>query len=447
MRPASTRPVGTGAPFVNDSRQSTIIRSISRHVRKSTKTATILFTDIENSTTYFDRYGDVKGRLMVDQHNRLVFPIINRFGGKVIKTTGDGVMASFKRPVRAVEAAIGIQQALERQREHDGRDYPRVRIGIHTGEAIVENRDVFGDVVNVACRVGDHGRGSEIIVSGSTAAKVEKKAFNLAKKGSFKPKGKQHALTVYRCRWRDHPSLLERIRLTSFLPVTGRQKLELGIYLLASLGLLYLLYLQYLRYLVSDFEHMALLVLNPKLLLKAYPLVSAALVLAALACVLTLRKLRTVPYAVLKVLKGGFGFALAFLAFYLPAGHLPLEIAPRWTQPMWESRHVFVEVRSRGTPVRSAPSAEAPIIRRVDAGNLLLLADVQESGALVWNKVLVGASEYGWVPRVLPPNVGRPEQRLTATYKFSFRYLDLYALAAGCIGFAWGFFSFRVRPA
>lgn len=420
---------------------------MSRHVRRSTRSITILLTDIEDSTTYFDRYGDVKGRLMVDHHNRLAFSVIRRFGGKVVKTTGDGVMASFKRPVNAIEGAIGIQQALARQREQDGQDYPKVRIGIHTGEAIIENKDVYGDAVNVTARVGSHGRGGEIIVSESTASRIDKKRFGLVKKRSFRPKGKRRSLTVYRCRWRQHPSLLERVRLSASLPVAGRQKMELLIHLLAILGTLCLLYFLYVRYLVSDFENTALLVLNPRFVFKAHPAIPVALIALAIAAALWLRSLETVPYGILKLLRGGFGFALGFLAFYLPASYLPLAAAPRWTEPVWESRHLFVEVVAEDAVVRREPSGSAPVIRRVRVGDLLLLGDVQEDGALVWNKVRVSANVYGWIPRVLPADIGRPQQRLTVTYKFSFRYLDLYALAAACAGFAWGLLSFSVRPA
>ena len=78
-----------------------IVAGLSRYIRKSTKPLTILLTDIEGSTEYFDERGDIAGRLMVDQHNRLVFPVIMRFRGKIIKTTGDGVMASFRVPAHA----------------------------------------------------------------------------------------------------------------------------------------------------------------------------------------------------------------------------------------------------------------------------------------------------------------------------------------------------------
>ena len=76
--------------------QDSLVAGLRRHIRKSTKPVTILLTDIEGSTEYFEKHGDIEGRLMVDQHNRLVFPVIARFRGKIIKTTGDGVMASFR---------------------------------------------------------------------------------------------------------------------------------------------------------------------------------------------------------------------------------------------------------------------------------------------------------------------------------------------------------------
>lgn len=80
---------------------------------------TILFTDVEGSTSYWDRHGDIKGRLMIDQHNRVVFPIIRQFKGKIIKTIGDAVMASFHDPEEAMKAAIAVQQGLEKKRKDD----------------------------------------------------------------------------------------------------------------------------------------------------------------------------------------------------------------------------------------------------------------------------------------------------------------------------------------
>ena len=74
---------------------STIICNTSRQIKSSKRNVTILFTDIEESTNYWHRFGDVEGRLMVDRHNRLLFPVVGKFKGRIIKTIGDSIMAAF----------------------------------------------------------------------------------------------------------------------------------------------------------------------------------------------------------------------------------------------------------------------------------------------------------------------------------------------------------------
>ena len=148
-----------------DAHDKAIAASIARQIKSSRREVTILFTDIEYSTYLWDIRGDVEGRLMVDKHNRLLFPIVKAYRGRVIKPIGDAIMASFKHPEDAVRAAIGIQQALDRARRKDDNFYIKVRIGIHTGMAIVEQDDVFGDVVNVASRVVGEAAGGHALVT------------------------------------------------------------------------------------------------------------------------------------------------------------------------------------------------------------------------------------------------------------------------------------------
>jgi len=432
---------------MHDTLRSSVIKGITRQIQKSRKPVTVLFTDIQDSTKYWDRHGDTQGRLMLDQHHRLVFPVITWFHGKILKTMGDGVMASFKVPDDAVRAAIGIQQLLAQQRERDTSSCPNVRIGIHTGTAIVEGKDIFGDVVNVASRLESHGTGGEILVSASTTEKLEQTAFDLVKKRSFTPKGKQRPLAVYRCRWKDHPNLIGAIPPRSFLPVIGRQKIEVVVHLIAILGISYLLYLKYVRHVIADSEALALLTLETQPILSIHPPVLVALIVAA-AAVLVMVGAKTVPYFTLRLIKGGFGFCLAFLVFHLPATYLPLDAGPKWNETISRSRNLFVEVLADNTSAHQRPSAGSPIVRTVDAGALLLLADVRTQDGLTWTKVLIGKQRYGWVPRVLEAKIGEPEKRLlTPAYRFYFRYRDLYALLVGAAGFIWGFLNFRIRPA
>src|SRR5690349_20984472 len=63
---------------------------------------TILFSDIKGSTPYFEKKGDVEGLAMIQRHNELVIPVIEKCGGRVVKTIGDAVMAAFREPVSAV---------------------------------------------------------------------------------------------------------------------------------------------------------------------------------------------------------------------------------------------------------------------------------------------------------------------------------------------------------
>ncbi len=431
---------------VNHKQGDSFFRSVIREIRRSRRPVTILFTDVEDSTGYWDRHGDIKGRLMVDQHNRLVFPVIRRYRGKIVKTIGDAVMASFRDPQNALRAAIGIQQALQKRREEDRTFRLHVRVGIHTGQAIVEQKDVFGDAVNVASRIEGRGKGDEILVSGATAQRVRQSDFFLEKKGTFTPKGKKRTVALYRCRWQAAPDFLDTVQFRSFLPLVPSQRVELLIYAAATVGTLYFLYLHYLRYLIADSERLALLALDPSRILNVHPLAPLVLVALVSAAILVLSNASKMPHFVLRLIKGGFGFSLLFFAFFVPAQFVHAGPVRYWDGLLIESRHLFVEALDEGANVLAAPDGKARIVRTVKPGGLLLLADVARHEGAVWNKVLIGRDEYGWVPRVIPAALGVPERRITLAYKFYFRYEDLYALLLGLAGFLWGAFNFRVRP-
>ncbi len=420
--------------------------SIARRIVDSRREVTILFTDIEFSTLHWSELGDVEGRLMVDHHNRLVFPVIKGFHGKVIKTIGDAVMASFKRPEHALRAAIGIQQVLHRAREGGEGFCCSDRIGIHTGTGIVERDDVFGDVVNIAAAIEGQCRGDEILLSEITVAGLPPAEFVLIQDGALRPKGFHDEIRLYRCEWQDHPSLVDDIRPSAILPLTPRDKFDLLVYVASSIGVAYFLYLKYLRYIIADFEPLALLFLNPRLFLEVHPGVPAALSAVLILLGLGLLSKRTVPYGVLRLLKGGFGFCVGFVLAYLLVLSVPVDRLPFLDRALFQSRHLFVEVLEDKTALYERPTTDSPVLRRVDAGTLLLLTDVVQRKGMKWNKVLLEYRRHGWVQRVLPPRLGVPKKRLTYTDKFYFRLKDLLTLLAGLAGFVWGVASFKIRP-
>jgi class 3 adenylate cyclase len=128
-------------------------------------TVTILFTDIEGSTAMTERLGDRAAQEILRAHNEIVRRYVATHGGFEVKSQGDGFMLAFQSASRALRCAIAVQRAITTY----GRQHPeepiRVRIGLHTGEALKEGDDFFGKNVILAARIGAHARGGEILVS------------------------------------------------------------------------------------------------------------------------------------------------------------------------------------------------------------------------------------------------------------------------------------------
>jgi class 3 adenylate cyclase len=127
-------------------------------------TVTLLFSDIENSSRLMERLGDEHWLELLGTHNTIVRAQMDEHGGYEIKAQGDGFMLAFPSARQAVLCAVDIQRALRRRAA--GGDFPiRVRIGVHTGEAIRHAGDFFGRSVVLAARIADHAEGGDILVS------------------------------------------------------------------------------------------------------------------------------------------------------------------------------------------------------------------------------------------------------------------------------------------
>lgn len=116
----------------------------SSHRRTERVLATILYTDIVGSTDSAAAVGDKRWKERLDEHDRLSRQLVDRFGGRTIKTTGDGVLATFGAPGRALRSALSLAYELR----DIGID---IRCGVHTGE--VELRD-GGDIGGLAAHIG-----------------------------------------------------------------------------------------------------------------------------------------------------------------------------------------------------------------------------------------------------------------------------------------------------
>ena len=129
-------------------------------------TVTIMFSDIESSAEITARLGDQEWLVVLRAHDRIVRDWVRRHGGRIVKSQGDGFMVSFKSARAAVLAGVAIQQDTRVHGEAHPDASLRVRIGIHTGEAIsASDGDLFGRHVVLAARIADAAMGGEILVS------------------------------------------------------------------------------------------------------------------------------------------------------------------------------------------------------------------------------------------------------------------------------------------
>jgi len=179
-----------------------------------TRDVTLMFTDIKGSTSFFERRGDIEGRSMIQEHNDILFPIIKDHKGTVVKTIGDAVMASFPGPEDGVRSAVEIQRTLYgRNKDKDEVDQINVRIGLNYGKGIVQDDDVFGDVVNVAARVEALADSEQILVSKPVYDEVRRTEDILCRYfDSTEVKGKSAPLDIYRVVWGDEEMVLDKTR-------------------------------------------------------------------------------------------------------------------------------------------------------------------------------------------------------------------------------------------
>lgn len=163
---------------------------------------TVLFTDIQNSTEITQKMGDKAAMELIRTHNDIIRRHLGSAGGREVKHTGDGIMASFSSVSRAVECAIGIQRSLEEHR-HDNPHLPlSVRIGMSAGEPVEESNDLFGATVQLAARLCSAGQPGGILVSNVVRELCLGKTFSFEDTGEVSLKGFAEPVRVYQVAWR-----------------------------------------------------------------------------------------------------------------------------------------------------------------------------------------------------------------------------------------------------
>ena len=152
---------------------------------------TLLFTDIVGSTQRAASMGDQAWRSLLDAHDRTVRDHLRRFRGKEINTTGDGFLASFDGPARAIRCALAMAEATRAL----GID---LHIGLHTGECEIRGDDLGGLAVHIAARIGSLAGPGEVVVSSTVKDLVVGSRIDFVDRGEHQLKGVPGSWRLYR---------------------------------------------------------------------------------------------------------------------------------------------------------------------------------------------------------------------------------------------------------
>jgi adenylate cyclase len=129
-----------------------------------TQALSIMFADVAGSTKLFERLGDIAARELLAHALKLMEQAVVQHGGRVIKTIGDELMCTFPTTVQGLHSACDMQQRVKDDSMLK-REVVALRIGLHYGETLLEDNDVFGDAVNVAARVVGLAKREQIVVT------------------------------------------------------------------------------------------------------------------------------------------------------------------------------------------------------------------------------------------------------------------------------------------
>ena len=163
---------------------------------------TVLFTDIVESTTLTQSLGDEAAMELLDLHNTVVRNALADLGGREVKHTGDGIMASFVSAAGAVRSAIRIQRELAKHEKANPERPLKVRVGAAAGEPVEQHNDLFGSTVQLAARLCAHAQPEQILVTNAIAELCLGKGLQFEDLGEVVLKGFGYPVRAHAAAWK-----------------------------------------------------------------------------------------------------------------------------------------------------------------------------------------------------------------------------------------------------
>ena len=177
----------------------------------------VMFADVAGSTAMYENMGDIEARGRISKALNTLIAICNRHKGSLVKTIGDEILVYFLDVDLSILAAQAIQEAMEDNRSPETIGLS-IRIGLHYGNVIKEENDIFGDTVNVAARVTAMTKARQILCTAVLAEKITSSdlMYRARQYDRIKVKGKGQSLDVYMFAWEQESDITNMATASSF---------------------------------------------------------------------------------------------------------------------------------------------------------------------------------------------------------------------------------------
>jgi class 3 adenylate cyclase len=167
---------------------------------------TILFADVSGSTKLFETRGNLEARRLVSAVLNALAEVTQQHGGRVIKTIGDEIMCTFPGPMQGMLGAIDMQKRVAQDPDFAVENLA-IRIGLHHGETLIEDNDVYGDAVNTAARMASLAKREQIITTAATVKLLTNVGMLRTRSmGQARVAGKQKPIDIVDVQWQEDTS-------------------------------------------------------------------------------------------------------------------------------------------------------------------------------------------------------------------------------------------------
>jgi class 3 adenylate cyclase len=188
---------------------------------------TILFADVSGSTKLFETRGDFEARRLVSAMLNALADVTNRHGGRVVKTIGDEIMCTFPGPMQGLLGSVDMQKRIAGDPAF-AKESLAIRVGLHHGDALIEDNDVYGDAVNTAARMASLAKREQIITTASTVRLLTNTGMLRTRSvGQARVAGKQHPIDIVDVTWQEDTSNVTMVQRAIRLDAAQPQRVRL----------------------------------------------------------------------------------------------------------------------------------------------------------------------------------------------------------------------------